>query len=157
MQNSYEKFAGVAAKLALRESEKFCDLHAASERIRNLRQPHQICGTGQKEAAWALIRVYAALDGEQNFRCALNLIDHRPVETPHETHRIRTGRIEGRLIVQSQKGHLTMGELFRQRSLARLPRPCDQHYARIRESFSHTLFDEPGIHEGSSDHGKWSG
>lgn len=85
LQNSPEKFAGAAAKLALRERQELCNLHAAGERIRDLRQHHEICGAGQKEAAWALIRIHAALDGQQNFRCALNLIDDRPVETPNET------------------------------------------------------------------------
>ncbi len=107
----------------------------------------------KRKAAWALIRVYAALDGQQNFRCALNLIDDRPVETPNETHRIGTSRVEGRLIVQSQKWHLAMGKLFRQRRLARLPGPCDEHDSRVRQGFSHTLLDEPGIHGWPSDHG----
>jgi hypothetical protein len=92
------------------------------------------------------------LDGQQNFRCALNLIDDCPVETPNETHGIGTSRVEGRLIIQSQKGHLAMGKLFRQRSLARLPRPGDEYDARVRQSFSHALFDESGIHGWPCDH-----
>ena len=124
-QNSSEKFAAAAAKLASREREAFCDLHAAGARIRDLRQHHEICGAGQKKAAWALVRGYAALDGQQNLRRALIFIDDCPIETPNEAHRIGPRRVEGCLIVQGQKGHRAIGELFRQCRLARLPRPCD--------------------------------
>src|SRR5579875_3426666 len=68
LQNSPEKFAGAAAKLALRERQ-------------------------------------------QNFRRALNLSDDRTVETPNGTHRIGPSRVEGRLIIQSRKGHLAIGKL----------------------------------------------
>ena len=153
-QNSSEQFAAAAGKLALREREAFCDLHATGARIRDLRQRYELCGTGQKKAAWALVRVYAALDGQQNLRRALNFIDDCPIETSNEAHRIGPRRVEGRLIVQGQKGPLAIGELFRQCRLARLLRPCDQHHARIRQGFLHRLLDEPGRHEGLSNHGR---
>jgi hypothetical protein len=91
--------------------------------------------TRQQEPAGARIAVHLALDGQQQFRHPLDLIDHQQAVMPDECAGIRIRCGAHRLIVKVQLTRVRRpgDDQFRQGALADLPGAVD-HYVRARSA-----------------------
>ena len=78
-------------QFTLGKRQELQGFHPASQRVRDRGQRHQIGGTGQKKPTRPAVFIDALLDGQQQLGCALDLIDHRPVQTADHACRIALG------------------------------------------------------------------
>ena len=122
-----------ALQLALRQRVQPHDLHAARQRVGQLRQQQDIRRAGQEETAWRPSAVDRRLQRRKQGRHALNLVEDDPLgQVVHEAGRVGLGRTARHLIVEAEvRVAQTRPDRLRQRRLAALARPMDQHHGRV--------------------------
>ena len=90
---------------------------------------------GEQKPARTIVLIDGLLDGQEQVRCALDLVDDRFVQTPDESGRIGLGSREDRLIVERDVGPVAVPHLFDERGLAGPARSHDQDHRGIRKGF----------------------
>ena len=87
----------LALDLALGEGPELDRLHPSRECVGKSAQAENPCGPGQQVAARPRVGVDLLLDGEQQFRSTLNLVDDHELWERHEPGRIRVSGLKGRI------------------------------------------------------------
>ena len=127
---------------------------SAGEGIGDARERHEVGGAGEEEAAGAAVGIDALLDGEEHFGCALDLVDHGAVKTADEAHGVALRGGKGGGVVEGEKRATVGGEVLRERGLAGLPWPGEQHHPGVGQRGLDAALDEAGVHGGRRDEGR---
>jgi hypothetical protein len=75
-----------SGQLGLGQGQEYLVLDAPGQRVGHHRQGHQVGRAGQQEASRPAIAVDRLLDGQQQARRALNLVDNHGPITADESH-----------------------------------------------------------------------
>ncbi len=130
---------GALIDFALRQRRQLDCLRPARQQVGDVSQADQARRTCEQEPPGPWIDVYLVLDGEEQVRHSLDLVDDQEPVMAHEQPGIRPGRVAERRIVEIPQfrsrvlRHHEPGEC----ALACLPRTIDHHYAGIRQRGRH--------------------
>lgn len=100
-------------------------LNAAGEGVRGDRAPEDVGRAREQEASRPPILVDRPLEGQDEFRRALDLVDHRTVETPHKAGWIAPSGGAHGFVIQAQERPARIADLAGERRLPGLPWPDD--------------------------------
>jgi len=136
--------------LILAERHERQDLHPAGQRLGQPRQEEHMCGPGEEEAPRSLIAIDLELDGREQLRRLLHLIDHgEALRGAHERRWIAARRGERRRVVEREVPPTALGgHALGQRALADLPGTVQQHDPRVVQRVAQGRFDIPPVHGG---------
>ncbi len=144
-------------EFALGERTERSDLDAPGESIAVPRKREDVGRAGHQEAPRAPVAVHGGLDGQEQVRRALDLVDrHRAGRPGDQRGRVRLGPFEDVEVVQgpgSPAGALG-GDAGDERALARLARADDRDDGRVVEGLLHTAGEPAGSERGGFGHGR---
>ena len=123
--------------LCLRKWQQFDRLDPAGQRIRRNGAAEQFDRPRDQEPSRSRIVVDGLLHGQDQLRRPLNLVDHGPVDSMHESIRIGVRELTGlRVIKGDETQPLFGGNLAGKRSLSGLPGADQGHDPRIAQGFA---------------------
>ncbi len=143
--------------LGVSERVQAKEAHAASERVRELRQQENVGRTGQDETTRSSILIDGDLERTEEMRNMLDLIENRLRRQPgYKTNRVVLRNppdvvvVERNVAVAPRLPHHPG-----QRGLAALPRTMDEHRRRVRDRLTQARNEIPRNWLGAG-HGRWA-
>ena len=123
------------------------NLHAAGQRIRQLRHQQHICRPRQDKPPGFPSRIHRRLQRGEQFRHPLHFVQNRPLgQIGDITHRVRLRRRPLDIIIKTEIGEPRLiPDLPGQRRLTALPRAVDQHHRRIGQCLYNPGLEISGI------------
>ena len=103
-KRALEKRRFRAAHFGHGERQQADHCHAPGETFGYLRQREHVCRSGQQKTSGAAIFIDRPLDGAQEFRRPLHLVDDDPVKATHQPRRVAAGGLQNGVVVQRQIG-----------------------------------------------------
>ena len=123
------------------------NFHPSRQRVRQARNQQHVGRPGEQKPARRPAAVDRYLERREEPRRALDLVEDRALrQIGHEADRILRGRREWRGLVEVEVCVArTLTDLPRQRGLAALSRPMNQHDRRIGQRLGEALLGVPGV------------